>query len=847
MAIPRSALRPLIADDTRVLVRLGLETDPAIYLYRYDLTQPEVLANRGMGFTELGNGPGISDDGKICAFYGNDAQGPGIFATMRTTGIPVTRRVADKSNGFSSFAGGLTRVGVNTMAGSQITATVVYLATKDGKEGIYCSLLTFPKEAAQPWEISSPRLVTESGDILYEDDNGDGVFQPSREKALGGTVKALKMYDPVNSKGEIAFWVQTDTGEQGIIWARPKLPITIATFDPGSMQMTNSVHPGIFRYGGHGAVLTQRHQLLVKISAPPATPLRIYVQAVTNSGGHAHSDTPRRHGYLLTPEQKWAEFPPFYDRSIAGGTSSYSDYDGALIIQSGPSGATNLYYIAPEISGNESIVVSTEDTSPGQRLAATNTVTVAVPALQALTDGPTVTLVGQRCAHPSNHWGTTNMVQALAALAINYFVETGQNEKLPVNDMALPQGGLFDIGPKLPCDDPTNRAFGPFWEYGTGSRKNHFGHRLGTEVDVGLVSKPADGIFERLIREQGWWLDDPKLWVSEGTHYHLNLSGSGQVTIGPPKGDAFRASNVSNGSWTVILINENRGGLNADSVTITQIVAENGVTIQGPVASVNLGAMAIRQKKEFTLQAIVPPNLREFFLRWRGVATSLERPGVSFPFEGRGRYLSKPVRIPSGPSPLSTPSKPFAVGDWEIELTNPVQEAAAGATLIYNANVRNRTGADILLTDLHLALTTPAPVLAYEVDWAQSFLDTGGVIPLSGYSGPLIALRWLVDPPVGSITQGTLELTTDAAVSSSTLRADFTSSFRLQHLRVASTPDAVILSWPLTTTRFVLQTADELEDPEWYEVKGQAVQVGGTNSMTIPTSALRSFYRLSSQ
>jgi uncharacterized repeat protein (TIGR01451 family) len=83
------ALRPMIANDGRIIVRRGTE----IVLFNQNLTAPVVLAS-SPGFTSVGQSPGISDDGVAAAFYADidastasalrTAPGPGIFVSLET-------------------------------------------------------------------------------------------------------------------------------------------------------------------------------------------------------------------------------------------------------------------------------------------------------------------------------------------------------------------------------------------------------------------------------------------------------------------------------------------------------------------------------------------------------------------------------------------------------------------------------------------------------------------------------------------------------------------------------------------------------------------------------------------
>ena len=81
-----NTLRPMVADDGRVVVRAGgLTTDP-ILLYPYNLGAPTSIASSATGFTTLGQSPGISNDGSVVVFYGVDSTGAGIFASIETGG-----------------------------------------------------------------------------------------------------------------------------------------------------------------------------------------------------------------------------------------------------------------------------------------------------------------------------------------------------------------------------------------------------------------------------------------------------------------------------------------------------------------------------------------------------------------------------------------------------------------------------------------------------------------------------------------------------------------------------------------------------------------------------------------
>ncbi len=99
--------------------------------------------------------------------------------------------------------------------------------------------------------------------------------------------------------------------------------------------------------------------------------------------------------------------------------------------------------------------------------------------------GPIVpfALIGKTKEHTRNHFGTTELIQALADLAQDYYQEFGDDPEHPwlsYNDMSLPWGGKFDI-------DGT-------WSADIG---NHVNHRDGVSVDVRTEKKytaPEPGV-----------------------------------------------------------------------------------------------------------------------------------------------------------------------------------------------------------------------------------------------------------------------------------------------------------------------------------------------------------------
>jgi len=89
--------------------------------------------------------------------------------------------------------------------------------------------------------------------------------------------------------------------------------------------------------------------------------------------------------------------------------------------------------------------------------------------LDALPPHYSYQLVGGTSSHPINHYGTFNTVYRIQQICIEFYNATG-GVRAGVNDMSLPLGGLFDIGP----------VYGPgqYWQ------SPHSEHRKGLNADM---------------------------------------------------------------------------------------------------------------------------------------------------------------------------------------------------------------------------------------------------------------------------------------------------------------------------------------------------------------------------
>ncbi|MGB6301982.1 MAG: tandem-95 repeat protein, partial [Rivularia sp. (in: cyanobacteria)] len=232
-----ATLRPMIADTDDVVVKYGNQANSPILLFDNDLNVIDTIASSG-DFTQLGQSPGISDDGKVVAFYGEDNDGAGIFAWSdgQTTptriagisgnGILDPGETYEDKNGNGKFDSGEidvglfksfdpnSRVGVsfNLKSPDQGIGTVTYIATDtNDKEGLYTSSfgLTDVISLNPEFEVLTPDVVAKVGDSIS-----------------GLKIKDLNIHDPINKSGEVAFWADTDSGE-AVIKASSSPTITV--------------------------------------------------------------------------------------------------------------------------------------------------------------------------------------------------------------------------------------------------------------------------------------------------------------------------------------------------------------------------------------------------------------------------------------------------------------------------------------------------------------------------------------------------------------------------------------------------------------------------------------------
>ncbi len=342
---PQPYLRPMIANGGLVVARADhVTTNPAqnpIELFKPG--QSATVIASMPNFSALGASPGISDDGQIVAFYGvltaagattiNAAQsgqtpltaGPGIFLSISTashgrilvrvageTGsgiLPPGETFLDANHngqldpgetevGISQFDPDQ-RVAVDAIQGSDHAVTVVFMGTDSttGNDGLWCNRVDFFAAAGtsfnpadpQSFRVNTDTLIAEVGDTI------DGV---------PGTIQSLNIYDPINSKAQVAFQVSMSGGANAVVVANPIPVLAVTRLDQVNPAWASQEYAGggtnpdtgqMYTIKNSGCALSDLAAALNYAGFPnlsyygyPFTPLTLNGLLVTNKGYSGH-------------------------------------------------------------------------------------------------------------------------------------------------------------------------------------------------------------------------------------------------------------------------------------------------------------------------------------------------------------------------------------------------------------------------------------------------------------------------------------------------------------------------------------------------------------------------------
>ncbi|KST67109.1 hypothetical protein BC008_28350, partial [Mastigocoleus testarum BC008] len=243
-------LRPMIADNGNVIVKLGNEDNSPIILYDNDFNDAEGIAGSSQ-YSEIGRSPGISDDGQIVVFAGDRGNGSGIFASIDTGSRRELITIAGENSsrnplqlGYGDLNTQTRDIPVIQFESFDINSRIGVSHVESGRTGILddtfvVSFIGTPNQASRNNPITAKSLLFSDQKALWTvkvtvDSKLDGSegFDFNQTSAIpvvqvddvinGATVNDISVYDPIANVGitnsspdshQIAFFANTDDGE----------------------------------------------------------------------------------------------------------------------------------------------------------------------------------------------------------------------------------------------------------------------------------------------------------------------------------------------------------------------------------------------------------------------------------------------------------------------------------------------------------------------------------------------------------------------------------------------------------------------------------------------------------
>jgi hypothetical protein len=239
-------LRPAIDSNGNTVVQAGNQSTSPIALSPPDFKAPTYIATSSE-FSVLGMSPGISRDGLVVAFYGEDSNGPGVFinvpsgtggqTNMRIAGNPSNPELGTDSSGNNiyflpsgfvpSMKVGVTdfESGASGIAGNTILVTFVGTPSEQSISNPNASV-PFSFTAAQGLWTVRIDVTAVGSDFLYVQQPASTVIQMG-DMLNGAPITGISLFDPmanmsVDDSGNphdvagdhrLALWASTSTSQ----------------------------------------------------------------------------------------------------------------------------------------------------------------------------------------------------------------------------------------------------------------------------------------------------------------------------------------------------------------------------------------------------------------------------------------------------------------------------------------------------------------------------------------------------------------------------------------------------------------------------------------------------------
>lgn len=264
--------KPQLADDNEFVMRVGtgsITKFPAAFFPN------TVIASAAVGnFGNLGEKPGVSDDGRVVAFTGDRGNGQGIFVSLVLAGSRRILAVAGEGDGFVNIAVD-ERVGV-AADGTAPRFRVAFLAEFQGRRG--CHVV----EGVPEFDTITGTWVANRRPPALAIGVGDATS--------AGTVADLSLYDPINKFGDVACRAVLTNGGQAVIRARRA---SIELLDGSEERLRTgtdvSNNPALLAVGGlprQGIAADGAARLVLRVPVPAPGQVTFELVGATNTADY---------------------------------------------------------------------------------------------------------------------------------------------------------------------------------------------------------------------------------------------------------------------------------------------------------------------------------------------------------------------------------------------------------------------------------------------------------------------------------------------------------------------------------------------------------------------------------
>lgn len=213
------APRPQLTDDGRVLIRDS--TGSLVFYGASGTTEMVVPSSR---FQEIGYASGVSDDGRLVAFMGNEGQGRGVYLAYRAGSTYKTVRIAGGGDGWSDF---------------DLTDAVRVTSNLDTERGVTVAFEALNEVVGRGIYSVRVGFLDPEGPVDFDPDyaipvvHGATVVARVGDSVEGRTITDVEFWDGLNGEnlGTLAFWAEMGN-EEAILRADPN-QVLYLDFAPG--------------------------------------------------------------------------------------------------------------------------------------------------------------------------------------------------------------------------------------------------------------------------------------------------------------------------------------------------------------------------------------------------------------------------------------------------------------------------------------------------------------------------------------------------------------------------------------------------------------------------------------